>query len=364
LKKEFGKWTSSNSDIDSFIQQIQLKAQFAKDVIEWIPFDKFTNIKYLDKGGFGIIFKAIWTDGYILRWDSVNSKWVRNPQIRVCLKSLKGSKEDIKSECLNEIENQHKYVGNSAIAIYGITRNPNDGNYMMVMQYAKHGSLRKLLDTKFNDLSWQHKLNNLYFIAKGLAPYITDFGLCRLVPQDSSSKEIFGVLPYIAPEVLYGEKYTIKSDIYSFGIIMSEVFTGYPPYHDIPHDFSLATQICLGHRPKIRCEVPQLLLMNKCLNAEPQSRPTAKSLVDMLFQFYLDLKDEKTELSKQVIEIKNLNKNSSTHNQANQTKSTRFDYQTHKKAIYTSWLLNFQELPKPVNAALSHPIELNEVPDI
>ncbi|RIB28574.1 kinase-like domain-containing protein, partial [Gigaspora rosea] len=252
----------------------------------------------------------------------------------------------------------------------------DDGNYMIVMQYAKQGSLRKLLDTKFNDLSWQHKINNLFFIAKGLAAihrtnlvhkdfhsgnivneniyssYITDFGLCRPVSEDSSSKEIFGVLPYIAPEVLYGEKYTIKSDIYSFGIIMSEVFTGYPPYHDIPHDFSLATQICLGHRPEIRCEVPQLLLdlMNKCLDAEPQSRPTAAALVNVLSRFFNNLNNAESVLYKQVKEIKDSDKNSSIHNQENQTKSTRFNYQTHKQAIYTSRLLNFQKLPKPVNA--------------
>ncbi|RIB02148.1 kinase-like domain-containing protein, partial [Gigaspora rosea] len=179
--------------------------------------------------------------------------------------------------------------------------------------------------------------------------YITDFGLCRPMSQDSSSKEIFGVLPYIAPEVLFGEKYTMKSDIYSFGIIMSEVFTGYPPYHDIPHDFSLATQICLGHRPEIRCEVPQTLLdlMNKCLDAELQNRPTAEALEDMLEQFGYDFNGE---LYKQVEEIKNLDKNSSIYNQANQTKSTRFNYQTHKQAIYTSRFLNFQKLPKPVNA--------------
>ena len=41
---------------------------------------------------------------------------------------------------------------------------------------------------------------------------------------------------------------------------MLEVFTGYPPYHNIPHDFGLAIKICKGLRPKIRCEVPKLLL--------------------------------------------------------------------------------------------------------
>ncbi|RIB00514.1 kinase-like domain-containing protein, partial [Gigaspora rosea] len=112
--------------------------------------------------------------------------------------------------------------------------------------------------------------------------YITDFGLCKPVSQDSSSDEVYRVLPYIDPVVLYkgGKEYTQKSDIYSFGIIMLEVFTGYPPYHDIPHNLNLVTQICLGRRPEIKCKVPKLLLdlMNKCLDAEPQNRPTAKKL--------------------------------------------------------------------------------------
>ncbi|RIB04823.1 kinase-like domain-containing protein, partial [Gigaspora rosea] len=229
------------------------------------------------------------------------------------------------------VENQHKHGGSSAIAIYGITRHPYDGNYVMVMQYAKQGTTIHKANLVHKDFHSGNIVNeNMY------SSYITDFGLCRPVSQDSSSKEIFGVLPYIAPEVLYGEKYTMKSDIYSFGIIMSEVFTRYPPYHDIPYDFRLATQICLGRRPEIRYK--------------------------------------ETELYKQVEQIKNLDKNCLIYDQANQTKSTRFNYQAHKQTIYISQLLNFQKLPKPVNAVIllslmkclitSHSIELDEVPDI
>ncbi|RIB14505.1 kinase-like domain-containing protein [Gigaspora rosea] len=351
---------------------MQLKARH-KGLIEWIPFDKFTNIKYLAKGGFGTVFKAKWTDGYIKSWDSKNDRWVRNPQRNVCLKNLNSSKESIKIEFLNEIENQHNHGGDSAIAIYGITKNPEDSNYMMVMQYAEQGSLRKLLDSKYKDLSWPHKIVSLYFIARGLfaihkanlvhkdfhsgnivnenmySSFITDFGLCGPVSQDSSSAEIFGVLPYIAPEVLYTKEYTQKSDIYSFGIIMSEVFTGYPPYHDTPHNENLAIQVCLGHRPKIRCKVPQLLLdlMNKCLDAKPQNRLTAEELENMLNQYTQDVENHETELYKQVKEIKDSGKNPSIYDQA---KLARFNYQTHKQAIYISRSLNFQKLPEPVNA--------------
>ncbi|CAG8606101.1 9111_t:CDS:2 [Cetraspora pellucida] len=62
----------------------------------------------------------------------------------------------------------------------------------------------------------------------------TDFGLCKQVSQNSNTEKIFGVIPYIDLEVLYtgGKENTEKSDIYSFGIIMSEFFT------DVTGDFN------------------------------------------------------------------------------------------------------------------------------
>lgn len=225
----------------------------------------------------------------------------------VCLKSLNNSKR-LTGEFLKLIKNQHKCQGKSVITVYGITKDPKDNNYMVVMQYAKRGSLQKLLDNKFYELSLSDKISNLYCIAEGLhaihdaglmhknlhfgnivnetiiSSFITDVGLCKPVPQESESKEIYGVLPYVAPEILYKKEYTQKSDIYSFGIIMSEIFNGYTPYHNIHHDEDLAIKICRGYRPKINCEVPYIILdlMNKCLDADSQNRPTTKELVENL----------------------------------------------------------------------------------
>ncbi len=55
----YSNWTSGNKFIDRFIQETQLNAQNHKQVLEWIPYDKFKNIEYLDKGGFSTIYKAI-----------------------------------------------------------------------------------------------------------------------------------------------------------------------------------------------------------------------------------------------------------------------------------------------------------------
>lgn len=47
--------------------------------------------------------------------------------------------------------------------------------------------------------------------------------------KNSERRNIFGVLPYIAPEVLVNKEYTKAADIYSFGIIVDEVVTGFAP---------------------------------------------------------------------------------------------------------------------------------------
>src|SRR5207244_6090000 len=81
--------------------------------------------------------------------------------------------------------------------------------------------------------------------------YISDFGLSRPANQTINSNEIYGVIPYMAPEVLRGKPYTKAADIYSFGIIMWEFTSGIPAFNNRSHDFNLSLDICKGLRPKI-----------------------------------------------------------------------------------------------------------------
>ena len=59
---------------------------------------KFTNIKYLAKGGFGIVFKAVWIDGDIIGFDYQKNVWKRRAQIDDCFKSLDNSKDEFLEE--------------------------------------------------------------------------------------------------------------------------------------------------------------------------------------------------------------------------------------------------------------------------
>ncbi|GBC33815.2 kinase-like domain-containing protein [Rhizophagus irregularis DAOM 181602=DAOM 197198] len=51
---------------------------------------------------------------------------------------------------------------------FGITKDPKSGNFMIVMGYAKDGSLRQHLNNSFNSTKWNGKLNILQKIAQGL----------------------------------------------------------------------------------------------------------------------------------------------------------------------------------------------------
>ncbi|CAI2193218.1 3958_t:CDS:2, partial [Funneliformis geosporum] len=56
--------------------------------------------------------------------------------------------------------------------------------------------------------------------------------LCKPVEyfQSSKNNDIYGVLPFVVPEVLRGQPYTLASDIYSFSMIMWELISGIPPF--------------------------------------------------------------------------------------------------------------------------------------
>ena len=102
FQQNFKNWTSGNHDVDEFIQKAQLKAKVEEQIIEWIEYDRFENVEYLAKGGFGTTYKAIWKDGY-LNYDYKNHQFIRSHNGHpVALKCLHNS-QDITLEFLREV---------------------------------------------------------------------------------------------------------------------------------------------------------------------------------------------------------------------------------------------------------------------
>src|SRR5437764_14148925 len=117
---------------------------------------------------------------------------------------------------------------------------------------------------------------------------IGDLGLCQQLKEKDNPNKIFGVIPYLAPEVLSKKPYTKESDIYSFGMIMWEFTTGKKPFHDRPHNHYLIFNILRGERPQITNDTPEFYaeLMKKCWNHNPENRPTAREINDCLGKYY------------------------------------------------------------------------------
>ncbi|RHZ64772.1 hypothetical protein Glove_320g54 [Diversispora epigaea] len=390
FQNDFDKWTSGNDKIDKFIQDSQVNATSKNQVIEWIPYDRFKDIKEIAKGGFGTIYKAKWIVGEIKRWDFENQQWLRGGQMNVALKKFNNNFVDLNVDFLNEIaihlKARSKYV---SIQIYGITQDPKTRKYIMVLQYMPGGNLRDHLKNNFNNFNWKLKLGYLRRIAYDFENIhkldiihrdfhpgnilsdnfndrynlgISDFGLSKLIEQNilnPEKRQIFGVLPYIAPEVLSGEEYTKAADVYSFGIIAYEIITGFAPYYDIPHDIDLARKICNGLRPKIPFHIPKLItgLIMRCWDARVTHRPTFKELLEEVWTYYLDYVKSISKNNNEItVQIKQAKKISKTKGKdflnlirGNKSTPTPMNYKTHPEAIYTSRFLNYSSLPKPKN---------------
>ncbi|GBB98801.1 hypothetical protein RclHR1_33250001 [Rhizophagus clarus] len=114
LKQNFADWTSGNEKIDEFIQKMQLKIDY-----EWIPYNQFNDIKEIKRDSV-ILYSAIWLDGP-LKYNK-NTRWERVPNEKVALEFLHNS-----NNIINKI--LHK-----AEQIYGISRNPDTKEYVIVFK--------------------------------------------------------------------------------------------------------------------------------------------------------------------------------------------------------------------------------------
>ena len=101
-------WTSGNSDIDKFIKDTMYNAKPDSDGIikflEWVPFDRFTDIKEIGEGGFAKVYSATWIDGKAEYTKQDDGSWKKeDPKpMKVALKMLNGS-QNISTEYLNEV---------------------------------------------------------------------------------------------------------------------------------------------------------------------------------------------------------------------------------------------------------------------
>ncbi|RGB26910.1 kinase-like domain-containing protein [Rhizophagus diaphanus] len=241
------------------------------------------------------------------------------------------------------------------VQCYGLTQNPSNGNYMLVICKFDM-NLREYLRQNHKQLTWKERIritfeviDALYWIHNEnsihrdlhsgnilyskLNDYwkIGDLGFCG--PTDRPLTSIYGNLPYIAPEVIRGKGYTFKSDIYSIAMLMWEISFGQPPFMNYEHDCILALNIIDGIRPRIISGIPSKYksLMEQCWDANPLERPDTNTL------------------SEKIIEIKSYYQNNPNELPQLIAKIDKKTNNIFSSKLFTSKIHEFGNLPEPKN---------------
>ncbi|CAG8786713.1 35931_t:CDS:2, partial [Racocetra persica] len=276
------RWTSGNKQIDMVIKA-------SRGEWKWIEPIQLTNITHLADGGLSTVYTATWHD------NDCKDKEAKT----VALKTINFTNNNA-SKALNEMANLSKF--NFVNYTHGITKHLD--SYAIVMNYFPGGDLRKFLQRNKN-LSWDLRFEFLYRLLAQLSslhsrgiihgdlhsgnilindvntPFISDLGLSSVIMhKNATGDEVYGCIPYMAPELFVGKPHSPASDMYAMGIIMWEISAGALPFCDRNHNAFLIYDICKGLRPPTIEGTPEcwIEVMERCWANNPMLRPDSFNL--------------------------------------------------------------------------------------
>jgi len=221
-------------------------------------------------------------------------------------------KADIKESDLGEFA--------AEILLMSKMRHPNivqflgacmDPEFCLVTEFMHKGSLFDVLGDESIEISWERKLDIAMDVAKGMVylhtrnppiihrdikslnvlvtkdwkSTIADFGLTKIKDKAMLSTRC-GSPAWSAPEVLRGEPYDEKADVFSFGIVLWEIISRQRPYPN-EHPMQLIGQVAF-QKPSKRPPIPEchntdmIDLMIRCWHDVPGVRPTFEQALGQL----------------------------------------------------------------------------------
>ena len=128
-------------------------------------------------------------------------------------------------------------------------------------------------------------------VGEGNVCKVADFGLARVIKEDIYNPREGTKFPikWTAPEAALYNRFSIKSDVWSFGVVIAEVITrGAMPYPGM-NNRQVLEAVERGYRmpPPEGCPDPLYNIMLSCWKHECEERPTFESLKNLLEDYYV-----------------------------------------------------------------------------
>ncbi|KAJ9146403.1 hypothetical protein P3X46_028673 [Hevea brasiliensis] len=279
--------------------------------------NNFSEANEVGKGGFGAVYKGTFPNGE-----------------DIAVKRLSRDSRQGELEFMNEILLVAKLKHKNLVTLRGFCF--EQGERLLVYEFLPNLSLNSLIFDPVQrlQLDWEKRYVIIKGIARGLLylhedsrfrlihrdlktsnilldeqmnPKISDFGMARLFAADQTqdnTKRVVGTLGYMPPEYVKHGKFSIKSDVFSFGVIVLEIVSGRTRSFRNGEDFEdlltyawknwnqgtalnlIDPTLSVGSRNEmIRCIHIGLL----CVQENLADRPTMASVVIMLSSCSLSL---------------------------------------------------------------------------
>uniref|UniRef100_A0ACD5TBM1 Uncharacterized protein n=1 Tax=Avena sativa TaxID=4498 RepID=A0ACD5TBM1_AVESA len=218
--------------------------------------NSFSSDQEIGRGGFAVVYKGVLGNGTLVAVKRLFNMYMHekkfHTEVECLMKARHRNIVRFLGYCANTQGNMMAYNGRLVMA--------DKQERLLCFEYMPGGSLRDYIGGKSCGLEWRkccqiikgicHGLNYLHekhivhldlkpenvLLDDNMVPKITDFGLSKCFEENQTSQSITsnlcGTLGYIAPELHNRDKITIKSDIFSLGIIIIEILTGQKGYPD------------------------------------------------------------------------------------------------------------------------------------
>ena len=261
-------------------------------------------VEKIGEGGMGLVYKA---------QDKTLDRWVA---LKFLPDRLSNSEQD-RARFLQEAKAASALNHPNICTIYGIEE--HEGQLFIVMELVEGQTLRE----KKNSITFKQALDIGIQLAEGLAiahekgivhrdikpdnimirkdgiVQIMDFGLAKLRGVSKLTKEgsTIGTAGYMSPEQVQGQDADHRSDIFSYGVLLYELFTGQLPFRGV-HESALMYEIVNAEAPPMTAIKPDIspeldAIVLECLEKDPNERTQSVK------QIAIDLRKTKRTSTKQ-----------------------------------------------------------------